>query len=163
MKSLNGLPTQPTMKKNIFLSLTISLLLLLSSCSNELDYSESWIEIYQYDDHSMSNGNMIKNDTIYMSFTTLDEPLILQVRTQSNDGSTPRFYKQIDNQERVEITEEVPVSALYTNPDGGYRQINEIDVFVSSNLFTSGQMITLETTIGSVSGTLSKEMYVVIE
>lgn len=151
------------MKRSAFIILILSLPLLTSSCSNELDFEESWIELYTHHDYAHSNREEVTGDTIYTGFTTIDEPLILQVATQSNNGSSPRFFMQIDDGERIEITKEVPMGGSYIHDNGATREIRDIEIMIPSNLFSEGQVITYETRIGSHSGLLAREVYVIIE
>lgn len=150
------------MKRAACILLSISLPLLWCSCSNELDYSESWIRFATYNDYGHNNRNEVTGDTIHTSFTTPDKPLILRVSTQSNNGSSPRFYMTIDGGETIEITKEVPMGGFYAHDNGTTKHIKDIDIMVPSNLYSVGQTIKYEIGIGSHSGTLSRTVYVLI-
>ncbi|MFD2517594.1 hypothetical protein [Salinimicrobium flavum] len=151
------------MKRSALIILILSLPLLSASCSNELDYSESWIEYATFDDYGQNNKQEVTGDTIYASFTTPEKPLILQIRTQSNDGSSPRFFRTIDEGERIEITNEVPMGGFYQHDNGATRHVKDIDIMIPSNLFSAGQILKYETIIGSGSGTVSRTVYLMIQ
>ncbi|MCY2685647.1 hypothetical protein [Salinimicrobium sp. TH3] len=151
------------MKRSALFILILSLPLLSASCSNELDYSESWIEYATFDDYGHNNKQEVTGDTIFASFTTPEKPLILQIRTQSNDGNPPRFFRTIDEGERIEITNEVPMGGFYQHDNGATRHVKDIDIMIPSNLFSAGQILKYETIIGTHTGNLSKEVIVQIE
>ena len=149
------------MKKLLLFISLISLPLLSGSCSNELDFSETWVHYYRSEGPAQDDGVRIKNDSIRVA---IGKPVYLQVRTQSNDGSTPRFFGQVDDQQKAElIGGEIPVVATYTHDDGSYRQINELEVFLLPDLYSPGQVISFETRIGSKSGVLSEKIYLVLK
>ena len=149
------------MKKLLLFISLISLPLLSGSCSNEPDLSDSRIEYYRYANPTHDTETLIENESIRVA---IGKPVYLQIRTQSNDGSTPRFFGQVDDQQKAElIGGEIPVVATYTHDDGSYRQINELEVFLLPDLYSPGQVISFETRIGSKSGVLSEKIYLVLE
>ncbi len=151
------------MKRSALIVLILSLPLLSASYSNELDYSESWIKYATFDDYGHNNKQEVTGDTVYASFTTPEKPLILQIRTQSNDGSSPRFFRTIHEGERTEITREVPMGGFHEYDNGATRHVKDIDIMIPSNLFSAGQILKYETIIGTHTGNLSKEVIVQIE
>ena len=151
------------MKRSALIILILSLSLLSASCSNELDYSASWIEYATFDDYAHNNKQEVTGDTIYTSFTTPEKPLILQIKTQSNDGSSPRFFRTIDDGERIEITNEVPMGGFYEHDNGATRHVKEIDVMIPSNLYSAGQIFKYETIVGAHTGVLTKEIVLLIK
>ncbi|MDX1754293.1 MAG: hypothetical protein R3259_13960 [Salinimicrobium sediminis] len=151
------------MKRSAIIILILSLPFLSLSCSTEPDYSTSWIKYSTFDDYAHNHEQEVTGDTIYASFTTPEKPLILQVSTQSSDGSSPRFFKTIDEGERVEITHEVPMGGFYEHDNGTTKHIKEIEVMIPSNLYSAGQILKYETMIGSGSGIISKTVYLMIQ
>lgn len=151
------------MNRSTFIILILSLPRLFGSCSNELDYSTSWIKYSTFDNYGHNNKQEVTGDTIYASFTTPEKPLILQVSAQSNDGSSPRFFRTIDNGERIEITKEVPMGGFYEHDNGTTKHIKYIEIMIPSNLYSVGQIIKYETIVGSGSGTVSKKIHVIIQ
>ena len=150
------------MNRSTFNILIFSLPLLFTYCSNEPDLSNSWIEYATFDDYAHTNRQEVKEDTLYTSFTSQENPLILQIKTQSSEGSSPRFFKTINDGERMEITAEVPPGGLYVHDNGASRHVKEIEIMIPDNLFTAGDLIKYETILGSKDGTLSEEIFVVI-
>ncbi|MDX1604126.1 MAG: hypothetical protein R3209_13740 [Salinimicrobium sediminis] len=151
------------MKRSALIILILSLPLLSISCSTEPDYSTSWIKYSTFDDYAHNHEQEVTGDTIYASFTTPEKPLILQVSTQSSDGSSPRFFRTIDEGERMEITNEVPMGGFYEHDNGATRHVKDIDIIIPSNLFSAGQILKYETIIGTHTGKLSKEVILRIE
>lgn len=151
------------MKRSALIILILSLPLLSISCSTEPDYSTSWIKYSTFDDYAHNHEQEVTGDTIYASFTTPEKPLILQVSTQSSDGSSPRFFRTIDEGERMEITNEVPMGGFYEHDNGTTKHIKEIEVMIPSNLYSAGQILKYETMIGSDSGIISRTVYVMIQ
>ncbi|SOC79673.1 hypothetical protein SAMN06296241_1205 [Salinimicrobium sediminis] len=151
------------MKRSALIILILSLPLLSISCSTEPDYSTSWIKYSTFDDYAHNHEQEVTGDTIYASFTTPEKPLILQVNTQSSDGSSPRFFRTIDEGERMEITNEVPMGGFYEHDNGTTKHIKEIEVMIPSNLYSAGQILKYETMIGPGSGIISKTVYLMIQ
>lgn len=150
------------MKKSTIL-LLIFFTFLLSSCSNDLDLSNSWIKYGTRANHLDSSETFIKSDTIYIP---LDEKSLFHIYTQSNDGSKPKIYKQIDDQIIKDITDlplKAPMIANYFDPGGGYKQINEIHIYFPSHLYSKGQTIRFITTIGSHTGEIKNEIYLMLK
>lgn len=147
----------------ILILLVISFTFVFNSCSNDIDFSNSWIKYAQRDNHLDPSDTFIKTDTLYVPH---DSEFLLHIHTQSNDGSKPKIYKQIDGQDMRDITDlllEAALSATYNDPDGGYRQINEIHVDFPSHLYSSGQAIKYVTTISSKTGEITNKLYLILE
>ncbi|WP_324720426.1 hypothetical protein [Salinimicrobium sp. HB62] len=151
------------MKRLASIILTFSLPLLNISCSTEPDFSDTWIKYSTFDDYAHNDEHEVTEDTIYTSFTTPGKPLILQISIQSNDGSSPRFFRTVDKGERIEITNEVPMGGFYEHDNGTTRYIKEIDIMIPSNLFSAGQIIEYETIVGSSAGNISKTISFIIQ
>ena len=88
------------------------------------------------------------------------------VWTQSNDGSKPQISMQIDNDEVVDITNDsylAFVSGNTTDSIPGYRQINKLRIDIYEEIFSVGQVIRYQTEIGSKTGEIKKEIYIVVK
>ena len=130
----------------------------LSSCEDysNIDYSESWIKYTNED-------SQVVSDTIYSS---LNRTFYVLVWTQSNDGSKPQISMQIDNDEVVDITNDsylAFVSGNTTDSIPGYRQINKLRIDIYEEIFSVGQVIRYQTEIGSKTGEIKKEIYIVVK
>lgn len=148
----------------IGISIFLSLFLILYSCDNDskLDFSNSWIEYYIYDDYLDSSGERVNTDTITVS---INDEFIIRIKTQSNDGSKPKVYKQIGEGELVDITnipEEATLESDYYD-ECGYRQINKIHVELNKTVYSAGQLIKYITRIGSLNGDIQRELNLAIK
>jgi hypothetical protein len=144
-----------TCLNSIFL-FTLGLFTLSSCVDSDIDFSESWIKYTDEDSKSVS-------DTIYSS---LNKTFNVLVWTQSNDGSKPQIYKQIDNNEVIDITNDSYLASLSGNTQEskeGYRQINRLRIDIYDGIYSTGQVIRYQTEIGSKTGNIKKELYIVVK
>jgi hypothetical protein len=146
------------------LSTILLICLVQVSCdkNSHLDFSNSWIKYYFYETTLFNSGKPINNDTITMA---INDKFLFRIKTQSNDGSEPKIFKQIDDNEIIEITN-IPGEATfesYYREERGYRQINKFYIDLSETMFSSGQTIKYTTRIGSLNGEIEKKLNIAIK
>ena len=151
-------------KRILLILILASIGIIFNSCedTNSLDFENSWIKFHRYENDLDASETVLSEDTIIVS---LGDNFIIRVKTQSNDGSEPRIYKQLDNNE-IEIITNIPGEATMESnfrEENGYRQINKIYLSVSEVQYSTGQVIKYEVKIGSKTGEINDKVYIVIK
>ncbi len=152
--------TKHLRKHPIIILLIFSFGLILYSC--EEDFSNSWIKYHQYNDDLDSEEKPIRGDTLTVS---INEKFILRIKTQSNNRSKPSIFKQIDNSEVIDISNNQSEASLesYYEDEDVYKQINKIYINLNESFFSPGQTIKYITKIGSKDGMIEKELIIKID
>ena len=111
----------------------ISMMTFLSACTDNADLhlDESWIRFTMND--------KVLPDTIHANLNADFEVLL---RTQSNNCSYPSLYKQIENGDTIDITNDSNESILGGEYFGAaYKQVRDVKVSLSEFRYRRGQKV----------------------